>query len=93
MQFIKNLFNDVRASLTTDPYARQSNGVILSTYRKPWWNYWTECAGDGFMVVGGPTRKALICLPYQFPDRPCARAVAKFMTKSARIRVTGQRVG
>lgn len=66
--------------------------INLSDFRKPWWNYWCEPGGEGFYVVGGPKRKAQIYVPTLFPTRAVARSVAKYMTRSARIRVNGTRV-
>jgi hypothetical protein len=67
----------------------EAQHIKLSSFRKPWWNYWTECGGEGFLVVGGPKRKAEIMVPTLFPTRAVARSVAKYMTRSARIRING----
>lgn len=63
--------------------------IRLNDFRKPWYNYWTEAGGDGYYVVGGPKRKATLMVPVLFPTRAIARSVAKYMTKSSRIRVNG----
>lgn len=67
----------------------EAQSIRFSLYRQPWHNYWTECGGNGFIVVGGPKRKATITVPILFESRPIARSVAKYMTRSSRIRVNG----
>jgi hypothetical protein len=66
--------------------------IRFSDYRKPWYNYWTTEGGPhGFYVVGGPKmhKNPLIMVPNLFPTRAVARSVAKYMTRSARLRVNG----
>ena len=93
-----NIINTIFGSSSPDP-ARQPLGrnesqrIRLNDYRKPWFNYWTTDAGDGFYVVGGPKRKAETMIPCLFPTRAVARSVAKYMTRSARIRINGTLVG
>lgn len=69
----------------------QAQRIRLVEYRVPWWNYWTTNGGEGWMVIGGPKahRRAEITVPILFPTRAIARSVAKYMTRSARLRVNG----
>jgi len=91
---MSSIISTLFGSSPSDP-ARQSLGrnesqrINLGAYRKPWWNYWATDTGTGFYVVGGPKRKAEIMVPTLFPTRAVARSVAKYMTRSSRIRVNG----
>jgi len=67
----------------------EAQRIPLSSFRKPWWNYWVSDGGSGFYVVGGPKRKAKLFIPTLFPTRAIARSVSKYMTRSARIRIDG----
>ncbi len=72
------------------PLARnQAQRTNLSAFRKPWHNYWVSDGGTGFYVVGGPKRKAEIFIPALWPTRCVARSIAKYLTRSARIRIDG----
>jgi hypothetical protein len=91
MNIISKLFGSSQepARPTTFLGRNQAQRIKLSEFRKPWFNYWTTEGGDGFYVVGGPKRKAIIMVPTLFPTRAIARSVAKYMTRSSRIRVNG----
>jgi hypothetical protein len=67
----------------------QAQRIRLNDFRKPWHNYWTTAGGDGFYVVGGPKRKPEIMIPVLFPTRAIARSIAKYLTRSSRIRING----
>lgn len=94
MNIISSLFGPSPSDPARQPIGRnESQRINLAAYRKPWWNYWAFDGGSGFYVVGGPKRKAEIMVPTLFPTRAVARSVAKYMTRSARIRVNGTLVG
>lgn len=95
MSFLTSLFgsNNSPDPARLNPLVRNgAQRINLSEFRKPWHNYWTEPAGEGFYVVGGPKRHATIMIPTIFPTRAVARSVAKYMIRSSRIRVNGSLV-
>jgi hypothetical protein len=92
MSFITNLFggnNNNDPARPTILGRNEGQRLRLNDYRKPWWSYWTTEGGEGFYVVGGPKRKEETMIPVLFPTRAIARSIAKYMTRSSRIRING----
>lgn len=90
MSFITNIFGGNNDPARPTILGRnEGQRLRLNDYRKPWHNYWTTEGGEGFYVVGGPKRKAEIMIPVLFPTRAVARSIAKYMTRSSRIRING----
>lgn len=83
------IFDKITNAINPRGITRSGTSIRLSLYRKPWHTYWTENGGEGWLVLGSSTRRRRVDveIPYLFPTRAIARSVAKYMTRTAMVRV------
>jgi hypothetical protein len=82
------IFDKISTAFNPRGITRAGANIRLSAYRKPWFNYWTENGGEGWLVLGSSKRRRVVEIevPYLFPTRAIARSVAKYMTRTAMVR-------